>query len=97
MTQSARQSQGQNNQPNTSATEAVWQQRISAMDNTFYQSIDSITQCRTQVTALQNQASQQSGQPITFNQLEVVNQQLSRALADLYTARQSLPIGVTTS
>ncbi len=82
-------------QQNTSASEQEWQRRLNAMDTAFNEASEYITQARTQMTQFKSTIT--AGGQITWAQQEAVDQLLARSLSSVYSARQSLPIGVSGS
>ncbi len=80
---------------NPSASEQDWQVKLNSMDKSFSEATEIITQCRTALARFKNQTS--SGQNVTWNNLEEIDQQLASALTRVYQTRSSLPIGVQTN
>jgi hypothetical protein len=77
-----------------SATEQQWQARLNDLDTAFVDSLSTLTEIKTQMASFKSGIT--SNTYPTWNQMEALDQQVSRCIGRLNAARQTLPIGVAT-
>lgn len=90
----SQQSSSSRTQPTVSPTEQQWQARLNDMDTAFVDSLATLTEIKTQMNSFKSGIT--SGTYPTWNQMEALDQQVSRCIGRLNAARQTLPIGVAT-